>query len=173
MIKKNIVTALCVTACANLVHAAYNPFKPDAIKVTNTAVVNINVNGGAQFNNLNTTPVVNTDTDANVFLSVTSNGVFCVPGTYLVDVSLYQTATVDDVNTAVEIRVNSVGTGHPGQTSFIDNASGSREATTNVSEIIRLTSTSKIGFMTSRLANAGNVATAVGQSAFRITRFKD
>jgi hypothetical protein len=169
---KNIFITLCVTAFGTLVDAAYNPFKPDAIKITNTAVVNVNVLGGAQFNNLNTTPIVNTDTDADVFLSVTSNGVFCVPGTYLVDVSLYQTIGAI-VNVGVEIMVNSVGTGHPGQSGFIDNAGGSREATTNVSEAIRLTSTSKIGFSTFRLANAGNVAVPVGQSALRITRFKD
>lgn len=174
-IKKGILffIVFLVLSRSSIVYSAYNPFKPDAIKITNTAVVNVNVLGGAQFNNLNTTPVINTDTDANVFLSVTSNGVFCVSGTYLVDIVLYQTAASNDVNASVEITVNSVRTGRPGASGFIDNASGHRESSTNVSEIISLSSTSKIGFDTIRMAGAGNIAVPVGQSALRITRLKD
>jgi hypothetical protein len=173
--KKRILYTLLLAKLSSfsMVYSAYNPFKPDAIKVTNTAVVNVNVLGGAQFNNLNTTPVVNTDTDANVFLSVTSNGIFCASGTYLVDIVLYQTAASNDVSASVEITVNSVRTGRPGASGFIDNGGGHRESSTNVSEIISLSSTRKIGFDTIRMAGAGNITVPVGQSALRITRLKD
>jgi hypothetical protein len=55
-------------ACEQNAYTAYNPFEPDVIKVTNTATIDINVSPQAEFNNINTTPIFNTD--SNVFTSI-------------------------------------------------------------------------------------------------------
>jgi hypothetical protein len=151
--------------------AAYNPFEPDVIKVTNTAVVNVNTNPQAEFNNINTTPIFNTN--PNVFTSVTSNGVVCVPGLYLVDIALYHTTTSQRTNPAIEVTVNSVSTGIRGANGYVRVGSGHNESTTTVSDLVQLTTASKIGFDTLLLSAAGNVAAPVAQSSMRIVRIDD
>jgi hypothetical protein len=166
-----LILLLLLTTSLEL-EAAYNPFTPEGIKVTNTALADANTSTTPiEFNNINTTPVVNTN--SNVFTSVTSNGVFCIPGTYLVDIVMYQTSSVQRSNVAVEVTVNSVGTGILGANGYIRSANGHNESSSIVSDTVRLTSTSKIGFDIQRLAVAGTVAVPVGQSSMRIMRIKD
>lgn len=156
-------------------HTAYSPFEPDVIKVTNTATVNVNTLAQTEFNNINTTAVFNTNAD--VFTSVTSNGVVCVPGLYLVDIALYHTAgsSAQRSNPTVEVTVNSVSTGIRGANGYIRRSGGHDEATTTVADMVQLTSTAKIGFDTFRLTelSTGNVAAPVGQSMMRIVRIDD
>jgi hypothetical protein len=161
-------------ACEQNAYTAYNPFEPDVIKVTNTATIDINVSPQAEFNNINTTPIFNTD--SNVFTSITTNGVFCVAGTYLVDVVLYHESTAQRSNQALEVTVNSVSTGIRGANGYIRSISTNhREATTTVADVVQLTTTSKIGFDTLRLTegSTGAVAAPAGQSSMRIVRVDD
>lgn len=170
---KKLISSLVVSfvVCTQMIQAAYNPFKTEAIKVTNTALANANVTPQAEFNNINTTALINTDT--SVFISVTSNGVVCIPGTYLVDITMYQTASVTRGNTSIEVTVDSVGTGIIGANGYIRNGSGHNESSTSVSDLVTLTSVSKIGFDVFELANSGNMVVPAGQSSMRITRMKD
>lgn len=164
---------LCLFASAQKAYTAYNPFEPDVIKVINTATANINVTPQAEFNNINTTPVFNTNSD--VFTSVTSNGVFCVPGLYLVDIVMYNTtAAAQRAIPTVEVTVNSVSTGIRGANGYIRRGSGHDESSTTVADMVRLTTTSKIGFDTFQLgAASGNVAAPAGESSMRIVRIDD
>lgn len=171
MIRFLLALMVFCTTALNL-QAAYNPFTPEAIKVTNTALANANASTAAtQFNNINTTALINTNT--SVFTSVDSDGVNCIAGTYLVDIVLYQTSTVQRANVAVEVTVDGVSTGVRGATGYIRNQQGHNESSTNVSDTVRLTSTGKIGFNFRRIANSGTVVVPVGESAMRITRIKD
>lgn len=160
-----------VSSLMSDVLAAYEPFEVEAIKVTNTIAVDVNAAGTNQFNNINTTAVINTEPD--VFTSVTTNGVFCIPGTYLVDVSLYHTGGSGRNNPSVEITVNSVGTGVIGADGYVRRASGHDEASTTVSDLVRFTTISKIGFQTTMLSSGGAVVAPAGQSVMRIVRVDD
>ena len=157
------------------VQAAYEPFEPDVIKVINTAATNVNTAVQTEFNNFNTTAVFNTDAD--VFTSVTTNGVVCVPGLYLVDIVLYHVApsTAQRSNPSVEVTVDSVSTGIRGANGYVRRSGSHNEGTTTVADLVQLTTTSKIGFDTFRLTefSTGNVSAPVGQSAMRIVRIDD
>jgi hypothetical protein len=155
------------------VEAAYNPFKPDIIKLTNTVLNDADFDPFQQFDDFNTTAIVNTDTDGDVFTSVTTNGVVCIPGTYLINIVLYQTSPDDDTSIGVEVTIDGVGTGVLGATGYIAHSDGHNEATTIVSDSVDLTTTSKIGFDLGRLAENKSVAIPVGKSSISITRIKD
>ncbi len=112
IIEKLTISILSLVVCAQLVQAAYNPFKTEAIKVTNILLGNANITPAVEFNNINTTALINTST--NVFSSATSNGIVCTPGTFLVDVVLYQAENAQRSNVSVEVTLDSVGTGITG-----------------------------------------------------------
>lgn len=182
MIGKSIAISLIVFFCfcqALVSKAAYEPFKIDAIKVTNTLAINVNAAGINQFANLNTTPVINTS--SNVFTSVDADGVNCAPGTYLVDVILYRTQTPFDNNTrsnvGVEVTVDGVSTGIRAADGYIranvTSTLGHDEASTTASDLVTLNAAGKIGFTVQRMAdNRVNPAPA-GFSMMRIARMKD
>ena len=173
MVRFLLALILSLKISALSVNSAYNPFEPDIIKVTNIFVTDVNTAAQTQFNNFNTTPVVNTDTNSDVFTSVTSNGVECAIGTYLVDVVLYQSDNVARSNVAVEITVDGISTGIRAANSYIRNSSGHNEASTNAYDMVRLTSPGKIGFDTLQLAGTGNVNAPANQSSMRIVRIDD
>ncbi len=133
---KSIILALLIFVSLS-VQAAYDPFEPDIIQVTNTLAADVNISPQSEFDNFNTTPIVNTDTVGNSFTSITSNGVVCVPGTYLVDVALYHTATSARINPTVEVTVDGVGTGLIGADGYVRSGSGHDEASTSVSDLVR------------------------------------
>lgn len=168
-----LLISILVICVVSSVHSAYDPFEPDLIQLTNTAVADVSVTPQAEFNNLNTTPVINTDTDADVFTTIASNGVICTPGTYMVDVALYHTSTSARSNPSIEITVDGVSTGIRGANGYIRNNAGHNESTTNVVDLVQLATASKIGFETFELGTAGTVAAPVGQSSLRILRIDD
>lgn len=170
---KIFVAFVLVASLSLKLEAAYHPFTPDLIKVTNTALANVSFAAATQFNNINITAVVNTSTD--VFTSVDSDGVNCAPGTYIVDVLMYQTAAASiRLNVYVEVTANGVSTGIRGASGYIRVADGHNEASAVVTDTVQLTSAGKIGFRVQRLVSSGtNVAVPVGQSMMRITRVKD
>jgi hypothetical protein len=172
MIRVLIILFIAFVIMSGNLKAAYNPFSPAVIKVTNTALANANsLTVPTQFNNINTSTVVNTNTD--VFTSVDSDGVNCIPGTYMVDVSLYQTSTAQRTNVAIEVTLDSVSTGTVGANGYIRSVENHNDSTSNISDTVRLTSAGKIGFQYYRLSNTGTVAIPSGQSSIRITRIKD
>lgn len=169
---------LCLFALE--VKTAYEPFEIEAIKVTNSLAADVNTAAATQFNNINTTAVINSDTD--VFTSVDSDGVNCIAGTYLVDVILYRTSNNPSngprTNVGVEITVNGTGTGTVGADGYIrspndGSPSGHEEASTSVSDVVVLSSASKIGFTTIQLADPIVNAAPAGQSMMRIVRIDD
>ena len=173
MINKILKTSIALAVSSQIVNAAYNPFKPDAIKLTNTAVANLNQVAVTEFNNLNTTPVINTDGDADVFTSITTNGVVCAPGTYKIDIVVYHTGSISRGNIGLAVTVDGVATGAVGTSGYIRNGSGHTESSTTLSDSVDLTSSGKIGFQYQRIANAGTITAPVGQSSMRIVRMKD
>ena len=168
-----LLISILVICAVSSVHSAYDPFEPDLIQLINTAVTEVRVTPQAQFNNLNTTPVINTDTDSDVFTSIASNGVICSPGTYMVDVALYHTSNNARTNPHVELTVNGVPTGIRGANGYVRVSNGTNESTTNVVDLVQLATASKIGFDTFELGAAGTVAAPVGQSSLRILRIAD
>jgi hypothetical protein len=179
-IYKLILVSFIFCLFALEVKTAYEPFEIDAIKVTNSLAADVNTATVTQFNNINTTAVINSDTD--VFTSVDSDGVNCVAGTYLVDVILYRTSNNPSngprTNVGVEITVDGVGTGSVGADGYIrspnDGApSGHEEASTSVSDVVVLSSVGKIGFTTIQLASANTEPAPAGQSILRIVRVDD
>lgn len=151
--------------------AAYDPFEIEAIKVTNTLAADVNQAAATQFNSINTTAVINTD--PNIFTSVTTNGVNCVAGTYLVNVLLHHINGTALNNPYVEVTVNSVSTNIRGADGFVRRANGHDEGTTSVADLVRLTTPRKIGFRTLRLAAAGVAPAPAGRSMMRIVRIDD
>lgn len=173
MQKTVLAPLIGLSLLAQVASAAYNPFKPDAIKVTNTTLANSNLAAITDFNNFNTSAVINTN--SSVFTSVASDGVNCAPGTYLVDIVLYQEiASSNRTNVSVEATVNGVGTGVIGASAYIRNGDGHGEASAIVSDTITLTTPAKIGFQFQGIARTTpTVAIPVGQSSMRIVRMKD
>lgn len=173
MIRLFVLLSLLLGTVLGKLEAAYNPFTVEAIKVTNTALANANaLTTPTQFNNINTTPLLNTN--SNVFTSVDSDGVNCIPGTYMVDIVFYQTsASAQRTNVAVEVTLDGVSTGTVGANGYIRSLQNHNDSTSNVSDTVRLTSAGKIGFQYYRLSNTGTVAIPAGQSSIRITRIKD
>ena len=167
---KILISLLCASLLTNA-QGAYEPFEIQAIKVTNTATANVNAAGTTQFNNINTTAVINTDTD--VFTSVNTDGVNCEPGTYMVDIVLYHINGSGRNNPAVEVTVDGVSTGTRGADGYVRRSSGHDEASTTVSDLVSFTTASKIGFQTIRLAAGGTATAPVGQSIMRIVRVDD
>ena len=173
MLSKCLIAILFLSISMTFVHCAYKPFEPDLIKLTNNALADINLTPQQQFNSINTTPLVNTDTDSDVFMSITSNGVLCARGTYMVDIVLYHTSVVEDTNTSIEVTVAGVATGIRGANGYIRNTAGHNESTTTVSDLVRLASPSKIGFSVFQLARAGVVVLPAAQSSINIVRIDD
>jgi hypothetical protein len=157
-------------SCAGL-NASYEPFEIEAIKVTNTLAADVNQAGAVQFNNINTTAVINTD--SNIFTSVNTDGVNCAAGTYLVNVVLHHINGNARNNPYVEVSVNGVSTGVRGADGLVRRANGHDEGTSSVSDLVRFTTPSKIGFITRRLAAGGVAPAPAGQSMMRIVRVDD
>lgn len=180
-ISKFVVIVLLICLSISEANTAYQPLTIEAVKVTNTLAADVNTVAATQFNNLNTTAVLNSDTD--VFTSVDSDGVNCIAGTYLVDVILYRTVYNAPTNgprsnVAVEITVDGVGTGLRGAEGYLRTSNdsapdGHEESTTSVSDLVELTSAGKIGFETFRLASTVTSPAPAGQSMMRIVRIDD
>jgi hypothetical protein len=164
---------LCITLILS-VNATYNPFEPDVIKLTNTIVANVNLVTQAQFINFDTTAVFNTDSLGRVFTSITSNGVVAVAGTYMVDIVLYYEEPNENVNVGVEVTVDGVSTGIIGANGYIKNDKDHVECSTSISDLVKLSTTSKIGFMTEQIGRSdSDVVAPAGESSITITRVDD
>lgn len=161
------------------VETAYEPVEIEVIKVTNTLAADVNTAAVTQFNNINTTAVINTNTD--VFTSVDSDGINCIAGTYMVDVILYRThnggVNEDRANVAIQVTVDGTPTSALGADGYIRSSidggpSGHEEASTSISDLVVLTSAGKIGFNHQGLATIVTNAAPAGQSILRIVRIE-
>jgi hypothetical protein len=169
--RKLLAVLLIWVFLATISQAAYELFEITAVKVTNTAATDVNTTAATQFNNINTTAVINTNSD--ICTSVSTDGVTCEAGTYMVYVSLYHEGGNSRNSVGVQVTVNGTGTGIMGADGFVSRSNGHDEATTTVSDVVRFTTASKIGFFTQRLAQNGAATAPAGQSIMRIIRLYD
>jgi hypothetical protein len=140
------------------------------IYMTNNVMTNLNNTGlpGTQANNLNTTPILNSQ--PSLYTPAADGVIVNETGVYEAYVNLYQTGTSQRTNVAVQITVNGIGSGRLGAQAYIRAQTSHNEASSTITEPIAVTAGQKIGFRMVQLAGAGTVTAPASTTIFYIKK---
>ena len=140
--------------------------RADCIKLVNDLINNVNVNGN--INGFNISAPINTNT--SLFTPSTDGITILEDGIYEFSINMYMNS--NDVRTCPGYRFTIDGTpiGSISASSYIRDASGHNESSSNLEELFEITAGQKIGVQTLLLANVGTVTLPASESSFIIKR---
>ncbi|MCP4076689.1 MAG: hypothetical protein GY744_10970, partial [Gammaproteobacteria bacterium] len=139
---------------------------PNILKFTNVFANNMNSNTTLTFSGFDTTPLIN---DFGTDITLANNGLtFVNGGRFRVDFNFFLTSNASRTNVLFRWAIN--GTEQRGRSAhnYIRNGSGHNEASAYLSEVLDLNAGDVLTITCLRLAGAGTVNAAAGESIFTI-----